>query len=34
MEIGSSAGWVAVVAVFLFILAPIVWFRVFRKGRD
>jgi hypothetical protein len=31
MEIGSISGWIAATAVALFIIAPILWFGVFRK---
>ncbi len=31
MEIGSTSGWIAAAAVALFIIAPILYFSVFRR---
>jgi len=34
MEVGSVTGWIALVAVAVFILAPVIWFGILRKSRE
>ena len=34
MEVGSTTGWIALVAVAVFIIAPVIWFGVVRKSRE